>query len=63
MIKRSTINFWKMQGEGAWGLQIVLNMIHGYMYYTLYDYYITSHRIVVGDRCAASLIFDQAQPN
>mgnify|MGYP001190510639 CR=1 FL=1 len=40
MIKRSTINFWKMQGEGAWGIQRILNMIHGYMYYTLYDYYI-----------------------
>jgi len=40
MIKKSTINFWKMQGEGAWGIQRILNMIHGYMYYTLYDYYI-----------------------
>ena len=40
MIKRSTINFWKMQGEGAWGIQRVLNMIHGYIYYTLYDHYI-----------------------
>ena len=40
MIKRSTINFWKMQGEGAWGIQRVLNMIHGYVYYTLYDHYI-----------------------
>ncbi|MDD5038998.1 MAG: 4Fe-4S binding protein [Dehalococcoidales bacterium] len=40
MIKRSTINFWKMQGEGAWGIQRFLNMIHGYVYYTLYDHYI-----------------------
>jgi len=40
MIKRSTINFWKMQKEGAWGIQRVLNMIHGYVYYTLYDHYI-----------------------
>jgi Pyruvate/2-oxoacid:ferredoxin oxidoreductase delta subunit len=40
MIKKSTINFWKMQKEGAWGIQRVLNMIHGYMYYTLYDHYI-----------------------
>ena len=40
MIKRSTINFWKMQGEGAWGIQRVLNMIHGYVYFTLYDHYI-----------------------
>ena len=41
MIKRSTINFWKMQREGAWGIQRILNMIHGYVYYTLYDHYIT----------------------
>ena len=40
MIKRSTINFWKMQREGAWGIQRILNMIHGYVYYTLYDHYI-----------------------
>ncbi len=40
MIKKSTIHFWKMQGEGAWGIQRVLNMIHGYVYYTLYDHYI-----------------------
>jgi Pyruvate/2-oxoacid:ferredoxin oxidoreductase delta subunit len=41
MIKKSTINFWKMQGEGAWGIQRVLNMIHGYVYYTLYEHYIS----------------------
>jgi len=41
MVKKSTINFWKMQGEGAWGIQRVINMIHGYVYYTLYDHYIT----------------------
>ncbi len=46
MIKRSTINFWKMQREGAWGTQRVLNMIHGYMYYTLYDHYIACAIIV-----------------
>jgi Pyruvate/2-oxoacid:ferredoxin oxidoreductase delta subunit len=46
MIKRSTINFWKMQGEGAWGIQRVFNMIHGYMYYTLYDHYIACAIIV-----------------
>ncbi len=40
MIKRSTVNFWKMQREGAWGIQRILNMIHGYVYYTLYDHYI-----------------------
>jgi len=40
MIKRSTINFWKMQRGGAWGIQRILNMIHGYVYYTLYDHYI-----------------------
>jgi NAD-dependent dihydropyrimidine dehydrogenase PreA subunit len=41
MIKKSTINFWKMQGEGAWGIQRLLNMIHGYLFYTIYDHYIT----------------------
>lgn len=46
MIKRSTVNFWKMQGEGAWGIQRVLNMIHGYVYYTLYDHYIACAIIV-----------------
>jgi NAD-dependent dihydropyrimidine dehydrogenase PreA subunit len=40
VIKRSTINFWKMQREGAWGIQRILNMLHGYVYYTLYDHYI-----------------------
>jgi NAD-dependent dihydropyrimidine dehydrogenase PreA subunit len=40
MIKRSTVNFWKMQREGAWGIQRILNMIHAYVYYTLYDHYI-----------------------
>jgi hypothetical protein len=39
MIKRSAINFWKMQKEGAWGIQRILNMIHGHVYYTLYDHY------------------------
>ncbi|MBC2717966.1 MAG: 4Fe-4S binding protein [Desulfobacteraceae bacterium] len=47
MIKKSTKNFWKMQGEGAWGIQRVLNMIHGYMYYTLYDHYVTAALFVV----------------
>jgi NAD-dependent dihydropyrimidine dehydrogenase PreA subunit len=47
MIKKSTVNFWKMQGEGAWGIQRVLNMIHGYFYYTMYDYYIACGLTVV----------------
>jgi Pyruvate/2-oxoacid:ferredoxin oxidoreductase delta subunit len=41
MIKKSTRNFWAIQKEGSWGIQRVLNMIHGYMYYTLYDHYVT----------------------
>ena len=45
LIKESTRNFWKMQGENAWGLQRVLNFIHGYVYYTLYDHYVTAARI------------------
>lgn len=47
MIKESTRNFWKMQKEGAWGLQRILNMIHGYVYLTLYDHYVTSALVVV----------------
>ncbi len=47
MMKRSTVNFWKMQGEGAWGIQRILNMIHGYVYYTLYDHYIAFGLLVV----------------
>jgi len=47
MIKKSTRNFWKIQKEGAWGIQRILNMIHGYMYYTLYDYYVYSALFVV----------------
>ena len=46
MIKKSTIAFWKMQEEGAWGIQRILNMIHGYVYYTLYDHYIACAIIV-----------------
>lgn len=42
MIKKSTRNFWQMQKEGAWGIQRVFNMIHGYIYYTLYDHYVAS---------------------
>jgi NAD-dependent dihydropyrimidine dehydrogenase PreA subunit len=42
MIKKSTINFWKMQGEGARGIQRLLNMINGYLFYTLYDHFITN---------------------
>ena len=47
MIKKSTRNFWKIQKEGAWGLQRVLNMIHGYIYYTLYDHYVASALVLV----------------
>lgn len=47
MIKKSTRNFWAIQKEGAWGLQKVLNMVHGYIYYTLYDHYVTSALFVV----------------
>jgi Pyruvate/2-oxoacid:ferredoxin oxidoreductase delta subunit len=47
MIKRSTLNFWKMQREGAWGIQRILNMIHGYVYYSLYDHYIACGLFVV----------------
>ncbi len=47
MIKKSTINFWKMQSEGAWGIQRFLNMVHGYVYYTLYDHYITCAHFLV----------------
>jgi NAD-dependent dihydropyrimidine dehydrogenase PreA subunit len=42
MIKKSTINFWKMQGENAWGIQRVLNMINGYIFYTLYEHCLVS---------------------
>jgi ferredoxin len=41
MIKKSTRAFWKMQGEGARGIRRIVNMIHGYIYYTLYDRYIS----------------------
>jgi Pyruvate/2-oxoacid:ferredoxin oxidoreductase delta subunit len=40
VIKESTRNFWKMQGEGARGLLRAVNMAHGYIYYTLYDRYV-----------------------
>ena len=42
MPKESTKNFWKMQGEGAKGVLRLLNMIHGYIYYTLYDHYVVA---------------------
>ena len=45
LIKQSTKNFWKMHGENAWGLQRIINFIHGYIYYTLYDHYVTAARI------------------
>lgn len=47
MIKKSTRNFWKLQGEGAWGLQRILNMLHGYMYYTLYDHYVANALVLL----------------
>ncbi|MEW6442945.1 MAG: 4Fe-4S binding protein [bacterium] len=40
MVKESTKNFWKMHGENAKGLLRVFNMIHGYLYYTIYDHYV-----------------------
>jgi len=47
IIKKSTKNFWKMQEEGAWGIQKVLNMIHGYMLLTLYDHYVTAALVLI----------------
>jgi NAD-dependent dihydropyrimidine dehydrogenase PreA subunit len=47
MIKKSTRNFWKVQKEGAWGIQRILNMIHGYIYYTLYDYYVYNALVLI----------------
>lgn len=35
-----------MQREGAWGIQKILNMIHGYVYYTLYDHYVACSLLV-----------------
>jgi len=40
LVKESTKKFWQMQGEGAKGLLRVFNMIHGYLYYTIYDHYV-----------------------
>jgi ferredoxin len=40
LIRESTKNFWKMQGEGARGMLRAVNMAHGYIYYTLYDRYV-----------------------
>ena len=37
-IKEFTKNFWKMEGEGATGILRIFNMIHGYLYYTIYDH-------------------------
>ena len=39
-IKESTKSFWKTQGEGAKGILRIFNMIHGYIYYTIYDHYV-----------------------
>jgi Pyruvate/2-oxoacid:ferredoxin oxidoreductase delta subunit len=40
LIKKSTKDMWKVQGEGAKGFLRVFNMIHGYLYYTIYDHYV-----------------------
>lgn len=40
IVKESTKNFWKMEGEGATGILRIFNMIHGYLYYTIYDHYV-----------------------
>ncbi len=40
LVKQSTRNFWKMHGENAKGILRVFNMIHGYLYYTIYDHYV-----------------------
>ena len=42
MIRSSTRRFWEMQGDGARGIQRIFNMIHGYLYYTLYDQYVAA---------------------
>lgn len=47
LIKESTRNFWKMQGENAWGIQRIINFIHGYIYYTLYDHYVVAARMTL----------------
>lgn len=40
LMKDSTKAMWKTQGEGARGILRVFNMIHGYLYYTIYDHYV-----------------------
>jgi Pyruvate/2-oxoacid:ferredoxin oxidoreductase delta subunit len=47
MIRKSTKYFWMLQGEGARGMLRVLNMVHGYIYYTLYDRYVVSALVFV----------------
>jgi ferredoxin len=42
MVKESTQNFWRLQGEGARGMLRTFNMAHGYLYYTLYDRYVAA---------------------
>jgi Pyruvate/2-oxoacid:ferredoxin oxidoreductase delta subunit len=42
LIRESTKDFWKLQGEGARGMLRVFNMAHGYIYYTLYDRYVAA---------------------
>lgn len=46
-MKKSTRIFWEMQGEGAWGIQRFLNMIHGYLYYTLYDHFVSTLAMLI----------------
>jgi Pyruvate/2-oxoacid:ferredoxin oxidoreductase delta subunit len=40
LVRKSTKDMWKVQGEGAKGLLRIFNMIHGYLYYTIYDHYV-----------------------
>ena len=40
LVRQSTKEMWKVQGEGAKGLLRIFNMIHGYLYYTIYDHYV-----------------------
>jgi Pyruvate/2-oxoacid:ferredoxin oxidoreductase delta subunit len=40
IIKESTKKMWKTQGEGATYILRAFNMLHGYLYYTIYDHYV-----------------------
>jgi len=47
MMHTSTKKFWKMQKDGAGGILRVFNMIHGFIYYTLYDHYVAAAMALV----------------